>query len=97
MNMAETEIKSAVFTLEVRELTGGRNLTEDVGEETQPCEDFEVILKISMEAVGDISVAEPFDPLDLPDPSLRLRERIREMRGDTLSGLDPFGGEGTWL
>lgn len=52
-------------------------------------------MTISIEAVGDISLPEPWDPRDLPEPLLILRDIIREIRGDTISGLAVIGGDGT--
>ena len=35
------------------------------------------------------------DPCDLLEPLLILRDIIREIRGETTSGLDVIGGDGT--
>ena len=84
-----------VITFEARASTGGRNFTEEVGDDTQPCEELDASLTISIEAVGDISLAEPWEPRDLPEPLLILRDIIREILGETTSGLDVAGGDGT--
>ena len=90
-----TSLEKLLFTLEARASIGGRNLTEEVGDETQPCEEWDASLTISIDAVGDISLAEPWDPRDLLEPLLILRDIIREIRGETISGLDVIGGDGT--
>ena len=59
-----------MITFEARASIGGRNLTEEVGDETQPCEELDASLTISMDAVGDIVLADPWDPRDLPEPLL---------------------------
>ena len=48
-----------IITFEARASIGGRNLTDEVGDDTQPCEELDASLTISIEAVGDISLAEP--------------------------------------
>ena len=57
-------------TLDARASIGGRNLTEEVGDETQPCEELDASLTTSIETVGDISLAELWDPRELPEPLL---------------------------
>ena len=81
--------------MDARASIGGKNLTEEVGDDTQPCEEFDANFTISIDAVGDISLVDPCEPRDLPEPLLIFREIIREIRGDTISGFDEIGGEGT--